>query len=720
MATVGNLLIKISAASESLTKGLQKAEKSLQKASRRMSAVGRDLSMTLTTSIGGLGFAAIDAAMDFEVLETQLSVLTGSAEKGAKAFKRIADFSAKTPFQLEDLVKANNTMMGFGLASDEAFQSLQMIGDAVAATGGDMQRITTAYAQSIAANKVNAQDINQFINNGIPIISMLADVMGVSVGEVKELASQGKVTGEVLQAAFTKATSEGGKFAGATEKLAGTLRGVFSTVKDNIRLALGELGKDITESFDIKAIADKFVKSLQRVVAIFKSLSPEQKKFVIGMAAVLAAIGPVLVVLGSLAGLLGVILSPIGLVTAAILGLATGFIIAYKQSETFRLVMNKIGAFLSTWFKGTIQQVRDFADIFRKAFKGDFSGAFESANKVLKGFFDKYKDGIKDAREATSEGFIDVDKLDKQIKEVKEKVTNTFSGEPVNVDIELDTPKNWNETDEFKKWMEERLKFEMSADELLGEQGGFLDPLKSDLDKFNETANIIPEFKTPQQKEVKQEGLISDYMLSKLTEYEQKAQSAIQTLGGLFDSINSRQASVIENQYRSQIHAVNQLGLSEEQRIKRISKLEEEKEKKLAKLQERRAKREKAFAILSATIGTALAVIAQMRVPGVGIAQAIAANAMGIAQIATIAAAPIPKFADGGIVSGRTLAEVGEYAGASSNPEVIAPLDKLRSMISDLGGGQTFGEFRLRGEDLILAVDRANNNASRFSGRKQF
>ncbi len=124
--------------------------------------------------------------------------------------------------------------------------------------------------------------------------------------------------------------------------------------------------------------------------------------------------------------------------------------------------------------------------------------------------------------------------------------------------------------------------------------------------------------------------------------------------------------------------------------------------------------------MLSATIGTALAVIAQMRVPGVGIAQAIAANAMGIAQIATIAAAPIPKFADGGIVSGRTLAEVGEYAGASSNPEVIAPLDKLRSMISDLGGGQTFGEFRLRGEDLILAVDRANNNASRFSGRKQF
>ena len=60
-----------------------------------------------------------------------------------------------------------------------------------------------------------------------------------------------------------------------------------------------------------------------------------------------------------------------------------------------------------------------------------------------------------------------------------------------------------------------------------------------------------------------------------------------------------------------------------------------------------------------------------------------------LSTIAAAAARPlitslIPSFAEGGIVSGTTIARVGEYAGAATNPEVIAPLDKLKGM---LGGG---------------------------------
>lgn len=45
----------------------------------------------------------------------------------------------------------------------------------------------------------------------------------------------------------------------------------------------------------------------------------------------------------------------------------------------------------------------------------------------------------------------------------------------------------------------------------------------------------------------------------------------------------------------------------------------------------------------------------------------------------------IPQFADGGVVYGNTLAQVGEYPGARSNPEVIAPLNKLKDIIGDRG-----------------------------------
>lgn len=78
--------------------------------------------------------------------------------------------------------------------------------------------------------------------------------------------------------------------------------------------------------------------------------------------------------------------------------------------------------------------------------------------------------------------------------------------------------------------------------------------------------------------------------------------------------------------------------------------------------------------------------------------------ALGLAAVAAIVAAmkSIPKFADGGVVSGPTLAMVGEYAGASGNPEVIAPLDKLRSMLAPSQGyGSGDVNFRIKGRELV-------------------
>lgn len=86
--------------------------------------------------------------------------------------------------------------------------------------------------------------------------------------------------------------------------------------------------------------------------------------------------------------------------------------------------------------------------------------------------------------------------------------------------------------------------------------------------------------------------------------------------------------------------------------------------------------------------------------------------ALGLAAVAAIVAAmkSIPKFADGGIVSGPTLAMVGEYAGASGNPEIIAPLDKLRSMLAPSQGyGSGNVNFRIKGRELVGIIEKENN-----------
>lgn len=62
-----------------------------------------------------------------------------------------------------------------------------------------------------------------------------------------------------------------------------------------------------------------------------------------------------------------------------------------------------------------------------------------------------------------------------------------------------------------------------------------------------------------------------------------------------------------------------------------------------------------------------------------GITAAALVAAIGLVVGTTIAT--LPKMADGGMVFGRTAVEVGEYAGARSNPEVIAPLSDLKSYL---------------------------------------
>jgi len=78
--------------------------------------------------------------------------------------------------------------------------------------------------------------------------------------------------------------------------------------------------------------------------------------------------------------------------------------------------------------------------------------------------------------------------------------------------------------------------------------------------------------------------------------------------------------------------------------------------------------------------------------------------------------AAIPKFADGGIVSGPTMGLMGEYAGAKNNPEVITPLNKLKSMLGDsMGGDMSQLEVvgKISGQDLILINARAQNYRKR-------
>jgi len=104
-------------------------------------------------------------------------------------------------------------------------------------------------------------------------------------------------------------------------------------------------------------------------------------------------------------------------------------------------------------------------------------------------------------------------------------------------------------------------------------------------------------------------------------------------------------------------------------------------------------------------LGGKLAIVA-----GIGL---IAAGGIMKAAMARQQTQATTAFADGGIVSGPVNALVGEYPGAKTNPEVIAPLDKLRSM---LGGQNVVVTGRLSGRDILLSSEMSNIDRNRVRG----
>ena len=112
--------------------------------------------------------------------------------------------------------------------------------------------------------------------------------------------------------------------------------------------------------------------------------------------------------------------------------------------------------------------------------------------------------------------------------------------------------------------------------------------------------------------------------------------------------------------------------------------------------------------LFNANVATATsgAAASQSSVPIVGPIMAVASIASILAAIASTPKAT--AFAQGGVISGPTYALVGEYAGASNNPEVIAPLDRLPALLGTDKQIQGSSEvsFKIRGRELIGILNK--------------
>jgi len=254
---VKNVLFRINADTSGAKKGLNEIEKEINDVDKAAKNTGKTMSgfggtlanaaatftgIAVGSAITALGVDSIKAAADFEQLNISFETFLGSAEQGKKVLEDLQKFSGATPFTGKEVQTAGKALLAFGIDAENLIPTLTRIGDISAGTGKNFNELAIIYGKARTQGTLFAEDINQLTEAGIPIIGEFAKQFGVAESQVKKLGSEGKISFANLEKAFQSLTSQGGKFAGLTEKLSQSTSGRFSTLVDNfdqLKISIG-------------------------------------------------------------------------------------------------------------------------------------------------------------------------------------------------------------------------------------------------------------------------------------------------------------------------------------------------------------------------------------------------------------------------------------------------------------------------------------------------
>lgn len=216
-----------------------------------------------TAIIGGVvaGLTAvIKAGADMQRVEVGFRSIMGSAEGASQMVDKLNQFTASTPYRLEEVARSARQLIAVGTGVDDVNDRLRMLGDIAAASGNSISDIAAAFAKVQAKGKVELENLNQLAERGIPIFDELRKVTGDANMEF----GAGSVTVDQYNQALANMAAEGGFANDAMVNLSETVSGRFSTAMDNFMLALGDFAEKSGLLAAVSDTLDDTTRMLQR------------------------------------------------------------------------------------------------------------------------------------------------------------------------------------------------------------------------------------------------------------------------------------------------------------------------------------------------------------------------------------------------------------------------------------------------------------------------
>ena len=381
-------------------KGVSRAGKSLERFGTRLSAIGAKATLGLTTPLTLAGGSAIKLAMDMEESLNKVDV----------AFKESSSFVKQF---------ADTSLESFGISSNQALESASLFGDMATSMG-----LTTMQSASMSTQLVGlAGDLSSFKNIQVEVAETA--LAGIFTGETESLKRLGVVMTQTNLEQFalsqgitknikqmTEAEKVNLRFAFVMEKTKNA-QGDFARTSEGsanqlriFQQGLVQLGTQLGE-----VLLPMFQSAMERLNGILTSitkLSPETKKFAVGLGLLASALGPTVLLIGKafigFGKLMGsikklekatlILRLKILAITAVIAGLVTAILYVKENFDSFAIFFQNLWNGIKRFVLEAVASISSkIAGLLERV-------GFDDASAKMKGFID----GVNKSLESIPEG----------------------------------------------------------------------------------------------------------------------------------------------------------------------------------------------------------------------------------------------------------------------------------------------------------------------------
>lgn len=760
---IADLLIKIGADSYEFKQKTDGVSKELSQLEKKMTSIGKTLSLKLTAPLAALGAVSLANADTQEKAEAKvqqaLKTTGGAVKLNFEQLKAFAsDLQGKTLFGDETILNDSTArLLAFTNIAGENFKRTQALAlDLSTALEVDLGSATTMLAKAISDPETKLQSLSR---------------AGVTfTKEQEEMIKTMAKTGDTAKAQTMILDELEKRFGGQAEAAAKVGLGAVQQLKN----AWGDFAEQIGQT--MMPIVNKLAAVLTKVVAALQKMTPATKTALVTVSALAAAIGPLSLTIGSIIKMLPTLAAgftamtgPIGLACAAVMALGAAFIYAKNRKE--ELLEEKVEQYenlsLGTLERNLKENRRQQAVAHNESpFQGGSLASkvnyalnqpnrireLELEEKALTEAISRRKKAIEEAERAERERKAVEDQLAAAMGEVSVQTTVVADATEQQAGIigkltekisELEKKKLLPESSlsDIARYNEEiaRLKEELEGiqnlrpDDLKPRESISLEALppieapalvvtppdiKPVISQYQQQMSQIADIvrngifdwadttsdhlKDNYSETVNAVKNYTDALVEKGYKFSDALETVAQTVKTTMDRFDQQVSTFLADSITAAAEAFGQMLAGElgfEGLMKAILL-------QFASFLKNIGAQLIEFGVMIVAFKSTLKSVLANPWAAIGVGAAmVAAAALMTALINKSAAESVPALASGGLAYGKTYAIVGDNPSAAVDPEVIAPLSKLQSMLPEGGAAGNInlnisGEMKASGRDL--------------------